>query len=155
MARKHQYLCVFYGLIASVALVAIWSQNFAYFDATQGLLGIAQAYKQFALETRINPAARAMALDVLLLWLAGSAFMIFEARRLGIRFVWAYIALGFLLAISITLPLFLITRERHLAWHEGPAGLYDEEERVPLTDGIGLGVAAVVALCLSSFVIAG
>lgn len=155
MTRKRQYLCVFYGLIATIALLAIWSQNFAYFDGTLGLTGVAKAYAQFALETRINPAARAMALDVLLLWLAASAFMIFEARRLGIRFVWAYIALGFLLAISITLPLFLITRERHLAWHEGPAGIEDEHVPLPLIDSIGLGVAAVVALCLSSFVIAG
>lgn len=155
MARKHQYLCIFYGLIATIALLGIWSQNFAYFDAAEGVVGVARAYTRFALETRINPAARAMALDVLLLWLTGSAFMIFEARRLGIRFVWAYIALGFLLAISITLPLFLITRERHLAWHEGPAGFDDHHERLPLIDSIGLGVAAVVALCLSSFVIAG
>jgi hypothetical protein len=41
--------------------------------------------------------------------------MVIEARKLGIRWVWAYVVLGFLVAISVTFPLFLIARERRLA----------------------------------------
>ena len=31
MSRTRQMLCVFYGLVALIALVATWSQNLAYF----------------------------------------------------------------------------------------------------------------------------
>jgi hypothetical protein len=41
--------------------------------------------------------------------------MVIEARRLAIRWVWLYILLGFLVAISVTFPLFLIARERRIA----------------------------------------
>ena len=37
--------------------------------------------------------------------------MVLEARKHGIKFVWAYIAGGFLIAISVTFPLFLLARE--------------------------------------------
>jgi len=40
--------------------------------------------------------------------------MVAEARRLGIRFVWIYVVLGLLIAISVTAPLFLVARERRL-----------------------------------------
>jgi Gpi18-like mannosyltransferase len=43
------------------------------------------------------------------------ALMVIESRRLAIRFVWIYIVLGILVAISATFPLFLIARERRLA----------------------------------------
>jgi hypothetical protein len=41
--------------------------------------------------------------------------MVLEARKLGIRWVWAYVVFGVLIAISVTFPLFLIARERRLA----------------------------------------
>ena len=41
--------------------------------------------------------------------------MVVEARKQGIPYVWAYIAGGMLIAISVTFPLFLIARERTLA----------------------------------------
>jgi hypothetical protein len=37
--------------------------------------------------------------------------MTYEARRVGVRFVWAYVFFGFTVAISVTFPLFLIARE--------------------------------------------
>lgn len=155
MARKRLYLCIFYALVASIALLATWSQNLSYLDGPLSLGAIADAYSRFAAESKANPAARSISVDILLLSAAAVGFMIFEARRLGIRFVWAYVALGFLLGISVTLPLFLITRERHLAWHEGPANLNDELEPVPVNDGVGIAVVSVVVICLSGFVIAG
>src|SRR3546814_10109925 len=42
--------------------------------------------------------------------------MILEARRLGMRGVWLYLVFGMLIAISVTVPIFLINRE--LALHE-------------------------------------
>ena len=40
--------------------------------------------------------------------------MVIEARRLGVKYVWAYIIGGFLIAISVTFPLFLLARELRL-----------------------------------------
>jgi hypothetical protein len=37
--------------------------------------------------------------------------MVIEARKHNVRFVWAYIVGGILVAISVTFPLFLIARE--------------------------------------------
>lgn len=38
--------------------------------------------------------------------------MLAEGRRLNIRFAWAYVVLGALIAISATVPLFMYARER-------------------------------------------
>jgi hypothetical protein len=61
--------------------------------------------------------------------------MVLEARRLGIRFVWLYVILGFLVAISVTFPLFLIARERRLA----------AQDDLELAGGDRLGLWAVGA----------
>ena len=44
--------------------------------------------------------------------------MVLEARRLGMRRVWLYLLFGMLVAISVTVPIFLINRERALAARE-------------------------------------
>lgn len=56
-----------------------------------------------------------LSLDLLIVAIAGSAWMIFEAKRLGMRFVWAYILASGLTAFAFTFPLFLAMRERTLA----------------------------------------
>ena len=72
-------------------------------------------------------------------------WMVAEARRLGIRFVWIYVVLGALIAISVTAPLFLVARERRLQELQ-PAG-----ESTVLTPGdlVGLVLFALPALILS------
>ena len=40
--------------------------------------------------------------------------MVIEARKHGVKYVWAYILGGFLIAISVTFPLFLLARELRL-----------------------------------------
>ena len=56
-----------------------------------------------------------LTLDILTVAIAGSAFMIFEARKLGMRRVWLYIVLSGVTAFAFTFPLFLAMRERKLA----------------------------------------
>jgi hypothetical protein len=46
---------------------------------------------------------------------AAFVLMVIEARRLGIRHVWIYMALSFVVALSVAFPLFLIARQRRLA----------------------------------------
>ena len=107
-----------YAVIAVVALYGTWSQNLAYGPALSG----------FLLDAKANPAARSVTIDIFMMALSASFLMIYEARRLGIRFVWAYILFGLTVAISFTFPLFLIAREfalerevparRSFAWYD-------------------------------------
>ena len=110
MTDTDRNLCIAYGLIAAAALVGTWSQNLTFFALPDngGLLG-------FLRGTVANPAAASITIDILFFGLAASIWMVVEARRLAIRGVWLYIALSFLVAISVTFPLFLIARQRRLA----------------------------------------
>lgn len=108
MTPARRDLCILYGLIALVALIATWSHNIAYFSAGGGLLDFfASGYANHAVSSLTN--------DLGLLTLAAIVLMIVEARRLGIKYVWVYVVLAFGVAISVSFPLFLIARERRLA----------------------------------------
>lgn len=118
MPRSRLILCSVYGVIALLALVGTWHQNLSYFRPDEGLgVGFALATGRFWLETLATPASTSITVDLGLLLLPLCALMVIEARRLGIRFVWLYVVLGLLVAISVTFPLFLIARERRLAAH--------------------------------------
>lgn len=150
MARTRQYLCLFYGLVATVAFIAIWIESLGHFRSAESLADVGGAVARFVADTQASSAARTVTVELLLLSLAAMTFMVLEARRLGIRFVWAYVALGFVLAISVAFPLFMITRERHLAWQEGG-------EAAPLAPADGVAIAALSAavVVLSGCVISG
>ena len=105
MSRK--LLCAVYIAIALVALVATWSQNIVFFRDGGNFLGFFEALK-------VNPASRSFTVDIALLLLAVAILMVIEARRLGVKFVWAYILGGFAIAISVAFPLFLLARELRL-----------------------------------------
>jgi hypothetical protein len=104
-------LCAGYAIIAVVALVATWSQNIAYLDAPTGLLG-------FWSDTKVNPATRSITVDIVLFFLAAAVFMVIEAGKHAIPYVWAYLLGGALIAISVTFPLFLIARELRIGRSE-------------------------------------
>jgi Protein of unknown function DUF2834 len=116
MPRSRQLLCVVYALVALLAGIATWSHNLAYFRPEEGLLaGFAFATGRFWRDTLATPASISITVDLGLLLVPLVALMVLESRRLGIRFVWLYVLLGVLVAISVTFPLFLIARERRLA----------------------------------------
>lgn len=108
MPQPRIILCTVYALIALAALIATWSQNLAYFTSPADLV---PALGAFVTDLKVNPAARSVAADIALVFLAAAIFMCVEARKNGIRFVWAYILGGLFIAISVTFPLFLIARE--------------------------------------------
>lgn len=99
-----------YGAIALGALIATWSQNirFALREGNGGLVGFVQ-------DSYANPAAASITNDILFVLLAAIVFMVVEARRLGIRHVWIYLLVSFVIALSVAFPLFLIARQRRLA----------------------------------------
>jgi len=114
MTKTRTVLCWLYALIAIAALYATWSQNIAY------LGDHSKTFFSFWLDTRANFATRSITVDLGFLLLAAAVFMVSEARRLKVRFVWLYLLLGFLVAISVTVPLFMIARERALAKSSDP-----------------------------------
>ena len=56
-----------------------------------------------------------LSLDILIVAIAGSALMIMEAKRLGMKRVWLYILASGVTAFAFTFPLFLAMREKQLA----------------------------------------
>lgn len=149
MPRHRQLLCLVYAMVALLALVATWSQNVAYFRSEDGaLLGFVLATMRFWPDTLATPASISITVDIALFTLAGSVFVLLEARRLGIRFAWLYVVLGLLVAISVTFPLFLIARERRRA-------VRGESDEPGLTrrDAIGLAVLGVATAIFSLWTI--
>ncbi|HEX6859595.1 MAG TPA: DUF2834 domain-containing protein [Caulobacteraceae bacterium] len=145
MTSSRRLLCGLYGLIALIALVATWSQNLAYFGGADagGPLG---AFGPFLSDLRLTPAARSISLDISLFLYAAAVLMVVEARRLKVRFVWAYIVGGLLIAISVTFPLFLIARE--IALSRGETG-----GKPGTGDLIGLALLAVLIAALCGYIL--
>lgn len=110
LTTNDKILCGGYAAIAVVALVATWWNNIAYFTQADagGLIGLIRAgYANYASTSFTN--------DLLLVLLTAVLLMVVEARRIGMRKAWVYIALGFIVAISVAFPLYLIARQVRLA----------------------------------------
>jgi hypothetical protein len=103
MPRSRRILCGLYAATALLALLGTWSQNVAYFGPGEGgLAGFVLATGRFWQETLATPARTSITVDLALLCLPLFVLMVIEARHGGIRFVWLYIVLGLLVAISVT-----------------------------------------------------
>ncbi len=131
MTQNRRILCGVYAAVAIVALIATWTQNVAHMRGGGSFPG------GFLQDLKVNAATRSITVDIVLFFLAAAIFMVFEARRLGVPYVWAYVIGGMLIAISFTFPLFLIARERRLAGTDAP----DPKA----ADMVGLTLAAVVS----------
>lgn len=131
-------LCAAYGVIALGALIATWSQNLAYLDRGANMLRV------FWEETKVSPASRSITADITLFGLAAIIFMVFEARKHGIQFVWVYVIASFLVAISVTFPLFLLARELRIHRTEAP--------RIGVGDTFGLVLVAVLAVAFTIWI---
>lgn len=141
--RQNRQLAAVYGLLAIIALVLTWSQNLAYFGGGGGL----SAFPAFLRDAAVNPASRSVTFDIALVLYAAAVWMVFEGRRRRIPFVWAYVIGGLLVAISVTLPLFMAARELK-------SGATPEIEGRPgLLDGVGLGGLAILIIGLCAFVL--
>lgn len=107
-------LCGIYGLVGVAALVFTFGNTVAYAlsEGNGGLIG-------FFAAGYVNHATSSLTNDLLLLFVAVVVLMIVEARRLGVRYVWAYVAAGCVIAISVAFPLFLIARQFRLAATRG------------------------------------
>lgn len=61
-----------------------------------------------------GPAVGSLGVDLLIVAVAASIFMIVEGRRAGVHRAWLYVVLSGITAIAFTFPLFLSARERAL-----------------------------------------
>jgi hypothetical protein len=128
-------------VIAFAALIATWSQNAAYFGDPGGFL------IHFFNDSKVTPASRSLTVDIVLFFLSAAILMVIEARKHGVRFVWAYIAGGLAIAISVTFPLFLIARELRVG--------RSETTRLGAADTALLATFAVLAAGMTIWVDAG
>ena len=104
MTRHWNSRAVVFGVLALVGLVGTWTYNALAIIERRDFLG-----DWFA-----GPAVSSLTTDLLVMAVAGCAFIVIEGRRLGMRHLWAYIAFSGLTAIAFTFPLFLMNRERKL-----------------------------------------
>ena len=96
---------VFFLILAIIGLVTAMVFN-----------GIASVQGQNYLGAWFGSAADwVLSLDILIVAIAGSALMIMEAKRLGMKRVWLYIVVSGVTAFAFTFPLFLAIRERKLS----------------------------------------
>jgi Terpene cyclase DEP1 len=114
MNAKDKLICTTYGLTALVALPATWINNIAFMSEPSN-----NSMLDFGRAAYANAAAASLANDLFLLAAAASIFMIIEGRRVGVRYLWVYLLLSPLIAISVTFPLFLLAR--HLKISQQPA----------------------------------
>jgi hypothetical protein len=137
MSISRAVLSAIYAAIGLAALIGTWGNNAAYLD-----LGIIGANLHFWQETLVNPASRSITVDILFLSLAVIIWMLLEARRLSMRWVWLYVLAGVFIAISAAFPAFLVHRERVLAARDRdtPAG------QLSAADLAGLAILTLVIL---------
>ncbi len=114
MTVSRKALCVIYGIIGLIAIIATWG-NVLGLLAEYGFWG---GTFKFWKDVLVNESSRFITSDLLFLAMAVVVWMVLEARRLHIPGVWLYVVFGFLIAISVTFPLFMIHREVKLAANE-------------------------------------
>ncbi|WP_448002170.1 DUF2834 domain-containing protein [Agromyces bauzanensis] len=105
MTRHWSPLAVVYLLLAIVGLVGTWWFNVRVIVDSRNYLG--------DLVTS-GPAVSSITVDLLVVAVAGSVFIIVEARRLGMRLGWLYVVGAGITAFAFTFPLFLAMRQRAL-----------------------------------------
>ncbi|MBI4422472.1 MAG: DUF2834 domain-containing protein [Elusimicrobia bacterium] len=117
MTRSRKGLCLVYAIVALVALVACWRENWSYVPA-----GPIEGLVEFCADLMLTPASRSITWDISLFFLSAAVWMGTEARRLRIPWAAAYVLAGLVVGVSFAFPLFLIARERALARLDSPKG---------------------------------
>jgi Terpene cyclase DEP1 len=78
-----------------------------------------------------NDASSSVAVDLIVVAVVASVFMVTESRRVGIRLPVAltFVVGGFLVAMACAFPLFLLLRERRLAPRSGSREPREAQQR--------------------------
>lgn len=105
MTRYWTPLAVVYLLLAIAGLIGTWWFN---------VIAIVQMVNYVGDLFTSGPAVTSISIDLLVAAVAGSIFIIIEARRIGMRFGWLYVVASGVTAFAFAFPLFLAMRQRHL-----------------------------------------
>jgi hypothetical protein len=105
MTRNWTPLAIAYAVLAVAGLIGTW-----WFNA----IAIMQMNNFITDLVTSGPAVSSITVDLLVVAIAGSIFIIVEAKRLRMRFGWLYVAASALTAFAFTFPLFLAMRERRM-----------------------------------------
>ena len=105
MTRDWTPLALVYLLLAVAGLIGTWTFN---------VIAVVQMADFIGDLVTSGPAVSSITIDLLVAAVAGSVFIIVEARRLRMRFGWLYVVGAGLTAFAFTFPLFLAMRQRHL-----------------------------------------
>ena len=105
MTRDWSPLAFVYLALGAAGLVGTW-----WFNA----IAIIQMADFVGDLVTSGPAVSSITVDLLVVAIAGSVFIIVEARRLHMRFGWLYVLAAGLTAFAFTFPIFLAMRERRL-----------------------------------------
>lgn len=109
MTRTDKTLCTVYAALAAIALVATqWALLDFLRSADNGTDAMVD-------RLTANSVVGFVGLDLGMVALVAVVFMAVEGRRLRLAWWWVYVALAFLVAVSVAFPLFLIARTRRLA----------------------------------------
>lgn len=108
MEIKSKLLISIYMVSALLALALTWYHVPAYLGK-----GLVEANRMFWADALFNtsPAGKFLVVDILFLAFVCNVFMFIEGRRLGIKYIYAYVLAGVFVAISVAFPLFLVSRE--------------------------------------------
>ena len=139
MSKARSALVNVYLAIAALALVATWRQNLAFMARPE--VGFANGFTAFWPALLVNRATISITVDIFLLGLAATVWMVLEARRLQMKGVWLYFFFRMTIAISVTFPLFLAARERRLAVMGGTEP--GTEPHATPSDRIGLALVGL------------
>jgi hypothetical protein len=101
---SRKVLCVVYGAIAVAALILTWANAAPYIHSLTGF------FVTIWQDAKVNEASQFVAAEMVMLAVSSVVLMVIEGRRYGVRFVWAYVAVGYIIAISVAFPVFLIAR---------------------------------------------
>ena len=102
----------FFMIVSAIGLITAWI-----FNGIASVTGADYLAAWFG-----SPVDWVLSLDILIVAVAGSAFIIIEGRKLGMKHLWAYILASGITAFAFTFPLFLAMRERAIARNEmGPS----------------------------------
>ena len=110
MSMKDKLICILYALVALIALPATWINNIAFMTQPSHA-----SFIDFFEAAYANAAAASLSNDLFLLAFAACLFMVLEGRRLDMRYIWLYLLLSGLIAISVMFPLFLLMRHLKIA----------------------------------------
>lgn len=110
LAAADKAWCAIYAVVALIGLIGTQLALIRHISTYDG-----NAATGFLTDSVANPASTFGVVDLLAVALVALVFMIAEGRRLRMRFLWVYVALTFLVAISVALPAFLIARQIRMA----------------------------------------